>query len=80
MDARFMTWPAYLFFATSILGWLFWAISRRRHARAIGALLCQHRHELTLASVRGKQAGLKAANERAAHGPTTQEAVTRLTT
>lgn len=60
-----MNAAAYFFLLTSLVSWLAYAISRRRHARAIGALLCQHRRELTLASVRGKQAGLKAANERA---------------
>lgn len=58
-----MTFASYFFLLTSLAGWLAYAISRRRHARAIGALLCQHKHELTLASVRGKMDGAKAAKE-----------------
>lgn len=58
-----MTFAAYLFLATSLLGWLMYATARRRHARELRRLAQEHKDELTKATMRGKLDGAKAARE-----------------
>lgn len=50
-----------LFLCTSVLGWSLWIYQRRVARRRYGQLICDHRHALTQASMRGKLAGAKAA-------------------
>lgn len=69
-----MSWPAWLFVATSLAGWLAFALSRRRHARELRRLAIEHKDELTKATMRGKLDGAKAARE--ALGQDWQEAST----
>lgn len=84
-----MTLLDLLLLCSSIAGWLMYATARRRHARELRRLAQEHKTAMASYGCHRFAQGLNHDKERrrtaqdwqeARRGPTTQEAVTRLTT
>lgn len=83
-----MSAAAWLFFASSVLGWLAYVGAARGHARDLRRLAQEHRNDMARHGIARFREGLNLAKERrrmgrdwqeAAHAPTTAAVVTRMT-